>query len=79
MSKRYQVTGACITHVPVTTSQGTTLITLYKDAMLPADVPADRIKHLLESNLIAEVDDAPAADTSGDSGSSSRQGRAKQS
>ncbi|MCK2219701.1 hypothetical protein MF672_038785 [Actinomadura sp. ATCC 31491] len=60
--KRYIVTGACITHVPVSTAQGRMLVTLYRDAMLPADVPEDRIQHLLDSNLIEEVKggDAPA-------------------
>lgn len=62
MVKRYEVTGACITHIPVSTSQGPMLVTLYKGAALPADVPEDRVKHLLDSNLIAEVKGAePAA------------------
>lgn len=60
MAKRYEVTGACITHIPVSTSQGPMLVTLYRGAALPADVPEDRIRHLLDSKLIAEVGDAPA-------------------
>jgi hypothetical protein len=55
MAKRYEVTGACVTHIPVSTSQGVMLTTLYRGAMLPADVPADRVKHLLDSNLVKPV------------------------
>lgn len=64
MAKRYQVTAACVTHIPGPSllGSGTALGTLYQDAILPPGVPADRIKHLLDNGLIAECgEDAPAA------------------
>ena len=58
MAKTFQVTGACVTNVPVTGAQGTQLATFYAGHLLPADVPADRIKHLLSVGLIAEIGDS---------------------
>lgn len=65
MPTQYKVTGACVTNVPAGTAQGTQLITLYTGQILPADVPADRIKHLLSVKLIEEVggSDAPVEQT----------------
>lgn len=62
MAKHYVVTGACVTHIPVTDSGGPMLVTLYQGAQLPEGVPEDRIKHLLDNNLIAaEGEDADEA------------------
>ncbi|MET8866530.1 hypothetical protein ABZW11_26630 [Nonomuraea sp. NPDC004580] len=76
MAKRYEVTGACITHIPVSTSQGPMLVTLYRGAALPADVPEDRIRHLLDSNLIEPIEDGsepePVEEESGPAGVNSR-------
>lgn len=55
MAKTFQVTGPCVTNVPVAGVQGTQLATFYAGHVLPADVPADRIKHLLSVGLIEEV------------------------
>jgi hypothetical protein len=55
MSKQYKVTAPCVVHVPVSTSDGPMLGTFYKDAILPGDVPAEKLKHLLDSGLIEEV------------------------
>lgn len=63
MPKKYKVTAPCVVHIPVSTSDGPMLATFYKDALLPEGVPADKLKHLLGSNLIAEiaeVDESPA-------------------
>lgn len=54
-SKQYTVTGACVTHIPVAGPDGKMLVTLYQGAPMPEGVPDDRIKHLLDSNLIEEV------------------------
>lgn len=54
-SKQYVVTGACVTHIPVAGPNGPMLVTLYQGASMPEGVPDDRIKHLLDSNLIEEV------------------------
>lgn len=51
--KTYIVTGACVTHIPVAGPDGKMLVTLYQGAPLPEGVPDDRIRHLLDSNLIA--------------------------
>jgi hypothetical protein len=51
---QYQVVGA-IAHVKTMTQSGPKVITLYKGAMVPADAPADRIRHLLSVKLIAPV------------------------
>jgi hypothetical protein len=59
MAKNYVVTGACVTHIPVAGSEGTMLVTLYQGAPLPEGVPDDRVKHLLDSNLIDEVGGSP--------------------
>lgn len=53
--KQYKVTAPCVVHIPVSSSDGPMLSTFYKDALLPEGVPDDRIKHLLDSNLIEEV------------------------
>ncbi|WP_101791025.1 hypothetical protein [Nonomuraea indica] len=56
MAKQYKVTAPCVVNVPVSSADGAQLNTFYRDAVLPEGVPADRIKHLLDSNLIAPVD-----------------------
>lgn len=58
---KYVVTGACITHVPAAGPDGPLLVTLYQGAPLPEGVPADRVKHLLDNNLIAKVGDVGEA------------------
>jgi hypothetical protein len=57
VAKQYKVTAPCVVNVPVSSEQGAQLSTFYRDALLPEGVPADRVKHLLDSNLIAPVDD----------------------
>lgn len=61
MTKRYKVTAPCVTNVPASTASGPTLLTFYKDAILPQDVPEARLKHLLDGNLIEEVKGAEVA------------------
>ncbi|HVE26571.1 MAG TPA: hypothetical protein VNC22_14260 [Sporichthya sp.] len=53
--KQYKVTAPCVVHIPVSTSDGPMLSTFYTDAVLPAGVPEEKLKHLLDSNLIEEV------------------------
>jgi hypothetical protein len=61
VAKQYKVTAPCVVNVPVSSEQGAQLTTFYRDALLPEGVPAARVKHLLDSHLIAEVKtDAPA-------------------
>ncbi|MEV0584102.1 hypothetical protein [Nonomuraea sp. NPDC050310] len=55
MATEYEVVGEYIVHIPVSTSNGTMLVDLAKGAILPEGVPQERIQHLLDSNLIAEV------------------------
>jgi len=55
MAKQYQVVGACVTGIPTGGPMGPTRITLYQDAILPSDVPAERIAHLLSVKLIKEI------------------------
>ncbi|MDX3100450.1 hypothetical protein [Nonomuraea angiospora] len=62
MAKTYQVIGACVTNIPVSTSQGTQLSTFYTGQILPADVPEARIQHLLSVGLIKEHESTEAAE-----------------
>jgi hypothetical protein len=52
--KQYQVTSPYVT-VLTAGADGTRMIGLYRDHVLPDDVPAQQIKDLLEGNLIAEI------------------------
>lgn len=52
---RYQVVGECA-HVTVPTTTGPMVTLLLRGALLPDEVTADRVKHLLSVNLIAPVD-----------------------
>lgn len=56
----YQVTGH-MAGVKTMTTNGPMWITLYRGAILPADVTEDRIRHLLDVNLITEVPDGTLA------------------
>lgn len=57
MTKRYQVVGECA-HVVVTDVSGVSAMNLlYKGAFLPDGVDEKRLKHLLDSRLVAEVKD----------------------
>ncbi len=56
MATEYEVVGACITDVPTNTANGEMRVTLYKGARISsANVPRERIDHLLDVGLIAEV------------------------
>ena len=60
---RYQVTAPCVVHIPTVSATGPSLGTFYRDAILPEGVPENKIRHLLESGMIAVVggaDPAPA-------------------
>lgn len=50
----YQIVGDCA-HVTTMTAGGRARVLLYKPAMVPGDVPAAEIKHLLSVGLIEEV------------------------
>jgi hypothetical protein len=52
---KYKVTAPCVVNVPVSSERGAQLTTFYRGALLPAGVPADRVKHLLDSNLVEQV------------------------
>jgi hypothetical protein len=56
----YQVSGHMAT-VRTMTSSGFMWITLYRGSILPPDADPDRIKHLLDVNLIRKVEDGTAA------------------
>ncbi|NUW45548.1 hypothetical protein [Nonomuraea rhodomycinica] len=58
---QYQVVAPCVTHIPVASASGQMLATFYEGAILPAGVPADRVKHLLDSKLIKALDEPKAA------------------
>lgn len=52
----YEVVGACVTDIPVSTQQGPMRTTVYKGAVLTDDVvPAERIRHLLDVKLIKKI------------------------
>lgn len=51
---QYQVVGE-LALAKTETAHGPMQLTLYKGAVMPGDVPADQIKHLLSVGLIAEV------------------------
>ncbi|MFI7461863.1 hypothetical protein [Nonomuraea sp. NPDC049646] len=58
---RYQVVAACVTNIPSaavsTVLPGRkTLITLMQGQLLPADVPSETIRRLLDGGYIAEID-----------------------
>ncbi len=61
MGDRYQVVGECA-HVVVTDHTGVSAMNLlYKGAFIPDGVDEARLKHLLDSNLVAKVDGDPIA------------------
>jgi len=55
MAKQYEVVGSYVAQVPVAGPQGNVLTDFNQGAILPSDVPKDRIAHLLSVGLIAEV------------------------
>lgn len=59
--KRYKVTAPCVVHIPTVNASGPSLGTFYQHAILPDGVPADKLKHLLDSSMIVEIgeDGAP--------------------
>lgn len=63
--KNYQVTAACVVHIPMATATGITLGTLYRGAVFAGDPDSDKIKHLLDSGMIEEVGKAPTGGGSG--------------
>lgn len=69
---QYQVTAACVAHIPAMGPGGVTLGVYYQGAILPDGVPEDRIKHLLDAGMISAVDqvepDASGQEQAGGSG-----------
>jgi len=61
MSKQYKVVGACVANVPIDSPSGPTLAMFHQDAILPAGVSEERIKHLLSVGLIKQVGGSEAA------------------
>lgn len=53
--KNYQVTAQCVVHIPMSTSTGAILGTLYRGATFNGDPDTDKIKHLLDSGMIVEL------------------------
>lgn len=53
--KQYEVKVPCLVHVPVHTAQGPQLGTLYAGNIVPAGVPAERLKVWLDGGFIREV------------------------
>lgn len=61
MGDRYQVVGECA-HAVVTDHTGVSATTLlYKGAFLPDGIDEKRLKHLLDTGLVAKVDGEPIA------------------
>ncbi len=57
MGDKYQIVGECA-HVVVTDHTGVSAVNLlYKGAFLPDGVDKDRLQHLLDTGLVAEVKD----------------------
>lgn len=54
--KNYKVTAQCVVHIPMNTSSGATLGTLYKGATFNGDETTEKIKFLLEAEMIVELD-----------------------
>lgn len=65
MATEYEVTAACVTHIPTVTSNGPMLLTLYRGNRLPSGVPQDRLRHLLDGGMIRAVEQAVPADEEG--------------
>lgn len=57
MATEYEVTAACVTHIPASTSAGPMLLTLYRGNRLPGGVPQERIQHLLDGGMIRAVEE----------------------
>jgi hypothetical protein len=57
MATQYEVTAACVTHIPAATSNGPMLLTLYRGNRLPGGVPQDRLRHLLDGGMIRAVEE----------------------
>lgn len=58
---RYQVVGECA-HVVLPDASGvSSMQLLYKGAPVPEDAEPERLKHLIDSGLVAEVDETPIA------------------
>ncbi|MEV4179937.1 hypothetical protein AB0J28_00640 [Streptosporangium canum] len=62
MSKRYKVTAPCVANVPVSAAPDASMTIFYKDALLPEGVPAERLRHLLDGNMIEEIKGNEAAE-----------------
>ncbi len=61
MGDRYQVIGECA-HVVIRDVSGVSAMTLlYKGAPIPDGVEEARLKHLVDSGLVAKVEDVPLA------------------
>ncbi len=61
MTDKYQVVGECA-HVVVTDHTGVAAMNLlYKGAFIPDGVDEARLKHLIDTNLVAKVDGDPIA------------------
>ncbi len=61
MTDRYQVIGECA-HVVIQDVSGVSAMTLlYKGAFVPDGVDEARLKHLVDSHLVAKVEDVPLA------------------
>ena len=53
--KDYKVLAQCVVHIPMNTSAGSTLGTLYKGATFSGDEASDKIKFLVEAEMIVEI------------------------
>jgi hypothetical protein len=53
--KDYKVLAQCVVHIPMNTSAGSTLGTLYKGATFSGDEASEKIKFLVEAEMIGEI------------------------
>jgi hypothetical protein len=56
MIKTYQVLAPCVVHIPVSSDRGPSLATFYQHATFRGEEDTVKIRHLVESDMIVELD-----------------------
>lgn len=56
MIKTYKVLAPCVVHIPVSTDRGQALATFYQDTTFRGDDETVKIRHLVESGMVVELD-----------------------
>ncbi|MUN41411.1 hypothetical protein [Actinomadura litoris] len=63
--RRYKVLAPCVVHIPMNTDRGVQLGTLYQNTVFVGDPASDKMKFLVDAEMIEPLDDgdSPAKDS----------------